>query len=182
VHRNAAAIVDAAARLGLTIEPVEFPEGTRTAEDAARAIGVAVAQIVKSLVFLSQAAPDTIPARRAGAHSVGFMAGPDVVLALVSGANRLDERRLAALAGVDGDRPLGRADADQVRAATGFPIGGVPPFGHPRSLPTFVDEDLLAHDVVWAAAGTPRHVFAIAPVQLVQLTAGHVAPLANVGG
>lgn len=156
LHRNARAVVDAAAALGLDIAVREFPDGTRTAEDAARAIGVTVGQIVKSLIF---------------------RVGDDVVVALVSGPNRLDERRLAAAAGRPG-APIARVDADGVRTATGFPIGGVPPFGHPGPLATYVDEDLLAYDEVWAAAGTPRHVFAVSPGDLVRVTGGRVAPLA----
>jgi prolyl-tRNA editing enzyme YbaK/EbsC (Cys-tRNA(Pro) deacylase) len=92
----------------------------------------------------------------------------------VSGGNRLDEARLAATLG---GTVVGRADADGVRAATGYAIGGVPPFGHPDPLPTAIDEDLLAYDEVWAAAGTPRDVFAVAPGDLVRLTGGTVATL-----
>lgn len=143
----------AATGLGLTVETRSFPEGTRTAEDAASAIGCDVGQIVKSLVFLLDGAP---------------------VVALVSGANRLDEQRLAAA--LDGVA-VSRADADTVRAATGYPIGGVPPFGHTSPLPTAVDEDLLGYDEVWAAAGTPRDVFPVAPADLVQVTGGTVAAL-----
>jgi Cys-tRNA(Pro) deacylase len=153
VHPNATRVAEAAAALGLTIELREFPEGTRTAEDAARAIGVAVGQIVKSLVF-------TLDGR--------------VVMALVSGCNRLDEPRLATALG---GREVGRADAAGVREATGYAIGGVPPFGHPAPLPTAIDEDLLTHDEVWAAAGTPRDVFAISPPDLVRLSGGAVADL-----
>jgi Cys-tRNA(Pro) deacylase len=146
--------VSAAARdLGLELDLHVFPEGTRTAEDAARAVGVEVGQIVKSLVFLLD---------------------DHLVMALVSGKNRLDEARLAETLG---GSHVGRADADGVRRATGFAIGGVPPFGHPSVLPTAVDEDLLAYDVVWAAAGTPHDVFPIAPEDLVRLTSGVVAPL-----
>ncbi len=148
-------MTDAATALGLTVDVREFPEGTRTAEDAARAIGVSVGQIVKSLIF---------------------RLGDEVVVALVSGPNRLDEARLAAAAGTP-DAAVGRVDAKAVRAATGFPIGGVPPFGHPRPIPTYVDEDLLAYEEVWAAAGTPRDVFAITPDDLVRATAGRVARL-----
>lgn len=153
VHPNAARLANAAAALGLTIDLREFPEGTRTAEDAARAIGVEVGQIVKSLVF-------TLDGR--------------VVMALMSGGNRLDEDRLAATLG---GTQVGRADATGVREATGYAIGGVPPFGHPTALPTAVDEDLLDHDEVWAAAGTPRDVFAVSPADLVRLTGGTVATL-----
>jgi prolyl-tRNA editing enzyme YbaK/EbsC (Cys-tRNA(Pro) deacylase) len=156
VHPNVEVVVRAAAARGVDIEPREFPDGTRTADDAARAIGVEVGQIVKSLVFL---------------------VGDDAVLALVSGANQLDERALGALAG--GDGKARRADADAVRAATGFPIGGVPPFGHPATLPTYLDEDLLAFDTVWAAAGTPRHNFGIRPPDLLTVTGATVAHLAR---
>ncbi len=155
LHRNARAVADAARDLGLDVEVREFPEGTRTAEDAANAIGVTVGQIVKSLIF-----------RLDG----------DVVVALVSGPNRLDAGRLAAASGAPG-AAVDRVDADAVRAATGFPIGGVPPFGHPRPIPTYVDEDLLAFDEVWAAAGTPRHVFALRPDDLVRVTGGVVSEL-----
>ena len=153
MHPNVERVTEAAQALGLTVATKEFPEGTRTAEDAARAIGCQVGQIVKSLVFLLDGAP---------------------VAALVSGANRLDEARLAAALG---GAVVSRADADAVRAATGFPIGGVPPFGHPSPLPTAVDEDLLAYDEVWAAAGTPRDVFPLTPGDLVRATRGAVAPL-----
>jgi prolyl-tRNA editing enzyme YbaK/EbsC (Cys-tRNA(Pro) deacylase) len=154
MHPNAEAVTRAAVERGVRIDVDEYPEGTKTAADAARAIGVDVGQIVKSLVFMVGEAP---------------------VLALVSGPNRLDEAKLAA-ATPDGG-PVRRGDADQVRAATGYPIGGVPPFGHPSPLPTFVDEDLLGYDVLWAAAGTPRHNFAITPGDLVRATGGVVADL-----
>lgn len=163
VHPNAVAVAMAAEERGLQIETREYPDGTKTADDAARAIGVTVGQIVKSLVFMVAGRP---------------------VLALVSGVNRLDETKLARQAGMAGLAGLVgeggsvvRADADQVRAATGYPIGGVPPFGHPSPLPTFVDEDLLGHDVLWAAAGTPRDNFAIAPDDLVRVTRGTVGDL-----
>lgn len=154
MHANAQRVVDAAAAAGLEIEVVEYPDGTKTADDAARAVGAPVATIVKSLVFLVDERP---------------------VMALVAGDNRLDEGRL--LAALDGTA-VGRADADAVRNATGFPIGGVPPFGHPEPLTTVVDRDLLAHAFVWAAAGTPRHVFRLSPDDLVRLSDGRVADLA----
>jgi prolyl-tRNA editing enzyme YbaK/EbsC (Cys-tRNA(Pro) deacylase) len=97
------------------------------------------------------------------------------VIALVSGSNRLDEAKLSAAAGAERTR---RADADRVRAVTGFPIGGVPPFAHPEPVATFVDPDLLGHDEVWAAGGTPQVVFGIAPAALVEATGGTVADLA----
>jgi prolyl-tRNA editing enzyme YbaK/EbsC (Cys-tRNA(Pro) deacylase) len=153
VHPNAQRVAAAAKELGLELDLRVFPEGTRTAEDAARAIGVEVGQIVKSLVF-------TLDGR--------------LVMALVSGKNRLDEDRLAATLG---GTAVGRADADGVRRATGYAIGGVPPFGHPEPLATAIDEDLLGYDVVWAAAGTPHDVFPVEPSELVRLTGGTVASL-----
>lgn len=146
--------VEAAARdLGLAIEIREFPDGTKTAEDAATAIGVEVGQIVKSLIFGVDGAP---------------------TLALVSGANRLDEKKLAAAAGAS---KVKRIDADAVREATSYAIGGIPPFGYPAPLPTFVDPDLLTYDTVWAAAGSHTHVFAITPGDLVRVTSGQVTEL-----
>ena len=154
MHRNVEAVVAAGRRLGLDLRIRSFPEGTRTAADAAAAIGVDLGQIVKSLAFL-------VDGR--------------VTMALLSGSNRLDEAALAAAAG--GTR-CERADARAVREATGFPIGGIPPFGHASDLPVFVDRDLLAHDEVWAAAGTPRDNFAVTPAELVRATGGTVADLA----
>ena len=151
MHRNVRAVMEAAQAQGLAIEPLSFPEGTKTALDAANAIGVQVGQIVKSLVFLVDGAP---------------------TMALVAGDNRLDEAKLAAATGGDG---VERADGDAVRAATGFPIGGVPPIGH--ELPVYVDEDLLGYDEVWAAAGTWTEVFPIAPTELVRVTEGTVSSL-----
>ena len=130
----------------------QFPQGTRTASDAARAIGCEVAQIVKSLVFVAGGRP---------------------VVALVSGSNRLDERRLAAVAG----EPVAKADAEMARTATGYAIGGVPPFGHATEVPVFMDRDLLGHSVVWAAAGRPDSVFEIAPERLRELSGAVVADL-----
>ncbi len=153
MHANAARVVAAAEAGGLAIDVVEHPDGTRTAAEAAAAVGCEVGRIVKSLVFTVDGAP---------------------VVALVAGDARLDEARLAEAAG----GRVGRADADVVRAATGYPIGGVPPFGHPTPLRTFVDEALLAHDTVWAAAGTPRHVFEVAPGELLRLSGGRAVPLA----
>ena len=151
VHRNAIAISDAARDLGLTVEIREFPEGTRTAAEAAAAIGVEVGQIVKSLVF---AVGDP------GARD----ATGEVVVALVSGINQLDETKLAAAAGAGASW---RVDADAARIATGYPVGGVPPLGHATVMRVFVDHDLLEWDEVWAAAGTPHHVFAMSPKALV---------------
>jgi len=159
MHASAQRVIDAAAKGGVSIDVSEFPDGTRTADDAARAVGVAVGQIVKSLVFSVDG---------------------DVVLALVSGANRLDERSLAVAAGHPASA-VGRVDADAAKAATGFSIGGVPPFGHETPVATFVDRDLLSYDVVWAAAGTPRHVFSIAPSDLIALSGATIADLRDNG-
>jgi prolyl-tRNA editing enzyme YbaK/EbsC (Cys-tRNA(Pro) deacylase) len=131
-----------------------FPAGTRTAEDAARAIGCEVGQIVKSLVFT---------------------AGGQPVVALVSGANRLDPRKLEAVAGGE----VEKAGAEVARRATGYSIGGVPPFGHAEALPVFMDRDLERYDVVWAAAGRPDAVFPIAPARLAELAGAQVAELAE---
>jgi prolyl-tRNA editing enzyme YbaK/EbsC (Cys-tRNA(Pro) deacylase) len=128
----------------------EFAESTATAVDAAAAIGTTVERIVKSLVF---------------------MAGDEPILVLVSGPNRVDERKLKQLVG----KTVKRANADQVRQLTGFSIGGVPPVGHASRLGAYVDGDLLQFDEVWAAAGTPHSVFAITPDDLVRITDGRVA-------
>ena len=137
---------------GLGISVRQFPAGTRTATDAARAVGCDVAQIVKSLVFVAGGRP---------------------VIALVSGANRLDEKRLAAAAG----DPVLKADAETARTATGYAIGGVPPFGHLTEVPVYMDRDLLGHPVVWAAAGRPDSVFEIAPERLRELSRATVLDL-----
>jgi Cys-tRNA(Pro) deacylase len=147
--------LEAAARAGLRVDVRHFPEGTRTAEDAARAIGCDVAQIVKSLVFVADDEP---------------------VLALTSGRNRVDVERLASLCGASG---VHKATADEVRAVTGYAIGGTPPFGHARALRSFVDEDLMGFDVVWAAAGTPDGVFPLSPEDLARTSGGTVAAFAE---
>ena len=154
MHRNARAVVEAGRALGLDIHPREFADGTRSAADAAMAIGVDLGQIVKSLVF----AVDS-----------------EAVVALVSGDNLLDEKKLAECAG--GIRAW-REDADTVREATGFPVGGVPPFGHREPLRVFIDEDLLGYEELWAAAGTPHCNFAVTPNELVRATGGIVCDLA----
>ena len=152
MSRAPARVEAALVAAGVEVDVRTFPQGTRTAEDAAAAIGVEVGQIVKSLVFAR---------------------GDEPVLALVSGANRADE----ALLGDAFGGPVGRANADEVRERTGFAIGGVPPVGHLRALETIVDEDLLQYGVVRAAAGTPTDVFAIAPDDLVRVTNGRVVTL-----
>jgi prolyl-tRNA editing enzyme YbaK/EbsC (Cys-tRNA(Pro) deacylase) len=139
--------------LGPKFEVLEFDAGTRTAEDAAAAIGCTVAQIAKSLVF-----------RAASGRSV---------LVVASGAHRVDEKVVAARVG----EPVVRADAGLVREATGFAIGGVPPVGHRTAPVALIDESLLMFDEIWAAAGTPNAVFRLTPADLVALTGGTVAAI-----
>jgi Cys-tRNA(Pro) deacylase len=146
-------VADALEQLGIHVEITEFAESTRTAEEAAAAVNSTLGQIVKSLVFL---------------------AGERPVLALVSGTNRVDTEKLAAVAG----GTIKRANAEIVREATGFSIGGVPPVGHTTPLPTYLDRDLLQYQVVWAAAGTPNAVFPIAPDELQRITNATVVDLA----
>jgi prolyl-tRNA editing enzyme YbaK/EbsC (Cys-tRNA(Pro) deacylase) len=146
-------VAAAAAASGLDVEVRAFPAGTRTADAAAAAIGCDVAQIVKSLVFVVDGEP---------------------VVALVGGADRLDEQKLANAAGGQAVR---RAAPAEVRTATGFAVGGVPPLGHARPLRCFVDDALLDHAVVWSAAGTPTHVFASAPAALVAAAGAEVATI-----
>jgi Cys-tRNA(Pro) deacylase len=155
-HPNVKRVVEAARTLGLTVVTRQFPEGTKTAQDAANAIGVAVGQIVKSLVFAVDG---------------------EIVMAYVSGANQLDEKKLAAAAG---GSKCSRVDADAVREATGFPIGGVAPFGLATQLRIFVDPDLLQYDEVWVAAGTWNDVFAINSQALQIVTNGVVVDLKRV--
>lgn len=147
-------VLDAAADLGLSVSVVEFPDGTRTAVDAAAAVGCEVGQIVKSLIF---------------------SVDDELVLALTSGSNRVDTDALLAAAG---GTVCGRADVDDVRATTGYAIGGVPPFGHATAVRAFFDPSLLEFDVVWAAAGTPRHVFSVDPQELLDRTGALPAPFA----
>lgn len=137
---------------GLALTVREFPASTRTSEEAAAAIGCAVAQIAKSLVFR---------ARDSGRP----------VLIVASGANRVDEKKIAALIG----EKIERADAEFVRQKTGYAIGGVPPVAHAEPPVTLLDEDLFRLEVIWAAAGTPNAVFELTPQALRTLTGGQVA-------
>jgi Cys-tRNA(Pro) deacylase len=146
-------VQDALRGLGLDAEVLEFAEATRTSQEAAAAVGCEVGQIAKSLVFTAGGRP---------------------VLAIASGSNRVDTAKLAAVAGGKVDR----ADADTVRAATGYAIGGVPPVGHATPLPVFIDEDLLRFPRIFAAAGTPNAVFPVTPADLVRITGGRVADIA----
>lgn len=151
MHPASQKVLEAARRLGIQIDIRQFDQGTRTAQDAADAIGVSLGQIVKSLVFLADGQP---------------------ILVLASGPNRTDTAKLAREAGA---REVRRASAEEVQAATGFVIGGVPPIGHPRPLPVYFDRDLLQYDTVWAAAGTPNTVFAVEPGRLAQVSGAVIA-------
>ena len=143
---------------GLSLKIARFPQGTKTAAEAANAVGCEIGQIVKSLVFVGDGRP---------------------FLALTSGSNRADPARLARLVG---SAEVHRAGPDEAREATGYAIGGTPPFGHPRPLTVLVDRDLLSYQVVWAAAGTPDSVFPISPDELVRTTNGQVANFKEEGG
>lgn len=139
---------------GLALEAVELDASTRTAQEAADAIGCTVSQIVKSLVFRGKETGDAI-------------------LVLASGTNRVDEKRMAEVAG----EGLGRADADFVRAETGFAIGGVAPIGHIKPVKTFIDRDLQQYVEIWAAAGKPNAVFRLTPDELIALTQGSIVQI-----
>jgi prolyl-tRNA editing enzyme YbaK/EbsC (Cys-tRNA(Pro) deacylase) len=152
--RSARRVQAALHERGVDVEVRELEASTRTAPEAAAALGCEQGAIVKSLVFR------------------GVTSGRPL-LALVSGANRADEARLAEAFG----EPVERPDADWVREVTGFAIGGIPPLGHPSAIPTVVDEDLLGYEEVFSAAGTPRTLFGLAPRQVVDLTGGRVTPL-----
>ena len=141
----------------MDIEVRRFPFGTRTAPDAARAVGCEVGQIVKSLVFMADGTP---------------------LIALTSGANRADVGRLADAVGA---KEVRRATPDEAREATGFAIGGTPPFGHPRHLRVLLDADLTRYDAVWAAAGAPDAVFPIDPKELVAASGAEIADFKEPG-
>jgi len=150
--KSLARVEAALAAGGIAAEIIEMAEGTRTAEQAAAAAGCALDQIVKSIVFRGEA----------DGH---------VVLFLTAGGNRVDQDKASALAG----EALGKADAQLIRAETGFAIGGVAPVGHLRKIRSFVDPRLLDFAQVWAAAGTPRHVFAADPREIIQLSGAEVS-------
>ena len=153
---SAARVAEELRRLGIGHEIREMPESTRSAPEAAAAIGCHVAQIVKSLVFRA-------------------VERDDPVLVLSSGSVRVDEAKLAAAVG----EPVEQASGKFVRERTGFAIGGVAPIGHAQPLSVYMDETLLDHDEVWAAAGTPRSVFRTTPQELQQMTKAKVADLAE---
>ena len=154
LNQSAQKVQAALQDMGLSLQVVELPGSTRTAIDAAQAVGCQVEQIVKSLIFKSK-------------HS------ERPILVLASGPNRVDERRIEVLIG----EPLGKADADFVRIHTGFVIGGVPPIAHIEKFETFIDEDLLSYQELWAAAGTPHAVFRLSPLDLVKMTEGKVVKI-----
>jgi prolyl-tRNA editing enzyme YbaK/EbsC (Cys-tRNA(Pro) deacylase) len=154
VRTSAERVRQALASLGLMPDIKEFSETTRTSAEAAAAIGCTVAQIAKSVVF----------------RAVGMNRA---VLVIASGANRVDEKLVAAALG---DR-IAKADAAFVRDKTGFAIGGVAPVGHTEKPVTLIDEDLLGHAEIWAAAGTPNSVFRLTPHALVAMTGGRVTAI-----
>jgi prolyl-tRNA editing enzyme YbaK/EbsC (Cys-tRNA(Pro) deacylase) len=149
---SAQKVQDALAARGFANQVVEHEQTTRTSAEAAAAVGCEVGQIAKSLIFKG---------RQSG----------NAILVIASGANRVDEKKLRGLAGEKVEKP----DADFVRERTGFVIGGVPPLGHAEPLITFIDEDLMQFDSIWAAAGTPNAVFPLTPAELVKMTGGLVA-------
>ena len=151
---SAQKIQDVLNSLGYHYTVIEHAESTRTAQEAAERAGCELGQIVKSLIFRGKASGKPI-------------------LVLTSGANRVDEKRLSGYAG----EAIGRADPALVRSATGFAIGGVPPLGHAHPIETYIDEDLLQYETVWAAAGTPNAVFEMPSASLQKMTGGRIVPV-----
>lgn len=149
LSKSAKNIQDALMKMGAEFKVVELAESTRTASDAAKTIGCTIGQIVKSLIFRTK-------------HT------NKPLLILVSGANQINEKSIASIIG----EKIEKADAAFTREVTGYAIGGIPPIGHIRSLETFIDEDLLAFQEVWAAAGTPNAVFKLESTALLKLTNG----------
>ncbi len=147
-------VQDALNDSGIRFEVREFPESTRTAAEAAEVIGCEVAQIAKSLIFKAKESERS-------------------VLVIASGVNRVDEKKLSRLLG----EKITRADPGFVREKTGFAIGGVPPLAHSEAPVTFIDNDLLNYDSIWAAAGTPNAVFPLRPSELLDLTGGSLADI-----
>jgi prolyl-tRNA editing enzyme YbaK/EbsC (Cys-tRNA(Pro) deacylase) len=148
---SAQKIQDQLKSLGYDYTVIEHAESTRTAQEAADRAGCELGQIVKSLIFKGKDSGKPI-------------------LVLTSGANRVDEKRISKYAG----EAIGRAEADFVRAVTGFAIGGVPPIGHVQEMETYIDEDFLRYQTIWAAAGTPNAIFALSTADLQKMTGGNV--------
>jgi Cys-tRNA(Pro) deacylase len=148
---SAEKVQQAVQELGYEFTIIEFDQSTRTAADAAAAIGCTVAQIAKSLIFKGSQSQQPI-------------------LIITSGHNRVNEKLVKTALG----EKIGKADAQFVREATGYSIGGVPPVGHPAPIKTLIDEDLFEHKVIWAAAGTPNAVFRLSPNDLQEMTQGMV--------
>lgn len=144
-------VQDLLASRGFHCNVIEYAESTRTSQEAAERAGCTLGQITKSLIFKGRSTQKPI-------------------LVLTSGANRVDEKRIGEYAG----EPIGRADADFVRLVTGFAIGGVPPLGHAQPIETYVDEDLMQYDTIWAAAGTANAIFELTPADLRRMTDGRV--------
>ncbi len=151
---SAQKVQDALAKFGLPLTVVELPQTTRSAKEAAQAIGCTVEQIAKSLIFK-------------GSHS------ENPILVIASGINRVDEKKLTQLVG----EPVEKPNAEYVSQKTGFAIGGVAPVGHATQLPTYIDADLLKLAEIWAAAGNPNAVFRLTPGDLLKITSGQVADL-----
>jgi Cys-tRNA(Pro) deacylase len=149
---SAQKVQDALRALGFDLTIIEHAESTRTAQEAADRVGVKLGQIVKSLIFKGKVSSKPI-------------------LVLTSGANRVDEKQIGAYAG----EKIGRADPDFVRGVTGYAIGGVPPIAHVKEMETYLDEDLMQYEVIWAAAGTPNAVFELTPGDLQKMTEGKIA-------
>lgn len=151
---SAQKVQDALTDLGFSLPVVELPDSTRTAVEAAQAVGCQVGQIVKSLIFRA-------------------LKSDRPILVIASGSNRVNEALISRYVG----EPLGKADAGFVRERTGFAIGGVPPIGHDEPLETYVDEDLLRYGEIWAAAGTPNAIFQLSSEDLVRMTSGKVTKI-----
>jgi prolyl-tRNA editing enzyme YbaK/EbsC (Cys-tRNA(Pro) deacylase) len=151
---SAQKIQDILNELGLNYVVIEFTESTRTAQEAADRVGCQLGQIVKSMIFKSKKSNKGI-------------------LVLTSGANRVDENKVSQFTG----EPITRAEPDFVRSWTGFAIGGVPPVGHIQPMETYIDEDLMQYDTLWAAAGTPKAIFELPPTDLVNITRGKIVSI-----
>jgi len=152
LHPTARRVQDALRALGCQAQVIELGESTGTSQEAARALGVEVGQIGKSLVFLADEKP---------------------ILVVASGANRVDTGKLGRIVGAT----VRRADPDTVKVLTGFPVGGVPPVGHAQPMEIFIDQDIFQYDVLYCAGGTPHAIFPIAPQELLRITGGHVADI-----